>query len=172
MTTGNRVGRPLKFASPEELQEKIEAYFADCDPHWEEYEAWIDKKDSSGKPIITDGVVQQEFVTKKRLTKQKPYTITGLAVALDTTRETLLDYQDKDEFSDTIKKAKEKIHGYVESRLFDGQAAGPIFNLKNNYGWKDKYDFDNTNQPQKVLVEFVGDEAKEEDADSPTTEQD
>lgn len=31
-------GRPLKFESAEELQEKIDLYFKDCDPHIEDVE--------------------------------------------------------------------------------------------------------------------------------------
>lgn len=71
--------------------------------------------------------------------KERPYTISGLAYALNTNRQTLLDYQEKDEFTDTIKKAKAKIEQFVEERLFMGSnTAGVIFNLKNNYDWKDK----------------------------------
>ncbi len=74
--------------------------------------------------------------------KKKPYTITGLALALDTTRETLLDYRNKSEFaeySDSIKKAKQKCQNYAEECLFAGKnVAGVIFNMKNNYKWVDK----------------------------------
>jgi len=76
--------------------------------------------------------------------KKKPYTITGLALALDTTRETLLDYEERDEFSDTIKKAKLKCQAYAEEQLFTNRnTAGVIFNMVNNYGWKNKQDIDN-----------------------------
>ncbi len=75
--------------------------------------------------------------------KERPYTISGLAYALDTNRQTLLDYQEKDDFSDTIKKAKAKIEQFVEERLFVGNnTAGVIFNLKNNYNWKDKQEIE------------------------------
>jgi hypothetical protein len=84
---------------------------------------------------------------KKKDEEKKPYTITGLANALDTTRETLLDYENRDgEFSYTIKKAKSKVEEYVEDYLFTGKnQTGAIFNLKNNYkGWKDKNETDLT----------------------------
>ena len=71
--------------------------------------------------------------------KGKPYTITGLALALDTCRDTLLEYENRDKFADTIKKAKMKIHNYAEEACFFAKnPAGIIFNLKNNWGWKDK----------------------------------
>jgi hypothetical protein len=100
-------GRPLKFKSVEEMQEKIDRYFAECDE------------------------------------KGKPYTITGLALALDTTRELLLRYEEDENrpaFRDTVKKAKQKCQAYAEEQLFAGKGnvAGVIFNMKNNYGWRDK----------------------------------
>jgi len=132
-------GRPLKFQSVQELQTKIDAYFADCDPHMEEVTEWVQARDSKGQLKKDEhGLNYLVQVSHKVMTEQKPYTITGLALALDTSRETLLDYEDKAEFSDTIKKAKDKCHNYVEKSLLTGNPTGAIFNLKNNYGWKDK----------------------------------
>ena len=75
--------------------------------------------------------------------KKQPYTITGLALALDTTRETLLEYEGEvegreksEEYADTIKTAKLRCQNYAERMLYQIRAAGPIFALK-NYGWKD-----------------------------------
>lgn len=83
----------------------------------------------------------------------KPYTISGLAVALDTNRQTLLNYEKKGEFFDTIKKAKAKIEAWTEEQLFSGKAvAGVIFNLKNNYRWVDKIENTNTHEPLVVKV--------------------
>lgn len=67
-------------------------------------------------------------------------TITGLARALDLTRKGLLDYENKDnpQFGYTIKRAKIRVEEYLEQRLFEANATGSIFNLKNNFGWKDK----------------------------------
>ena len=53
--------------------------------------------------------------------KNRPLTITGLAVHLGTTRDTLLDYEGREEFSDTLKEAKEKIHNWTEEYLFTGK---------------------------------------------------
>lgn len=71
--------------------------------------------------------------------KQEPYTITGLCIALDICRDTLCEYAKKEEFSDTIKKAKLRVENYLEKHLItDNGTTGIIFNLKNNFGWKDK----------------------------------
>lgn len=72
-------------------------------------------------------------------TKEEPYTITGLALALDLTRQGLINYEEREEFVDTIKKAKLKVESYAEKQLFKGgNTAGVIFSLKNNYNWVDK----------------------------------
>jgi hypothetical protein len=88
-----------------------------------------------------------------------PYTVSGLALALGMTRETLLRYEEKDSFSDTIKRAKQKIEEYVETRLFvSGIATGVIFNLKNNFGWKDKQEIEQSGELNNTItVKFSGD---------------
>jgi len=69
----------------------------------------------------------------------EPYTITGICIALDICRDTLLEYMKNEEFSDTIKKAKLQVENYLEKQLIvERNATGIIFNLKNNFGWKDK----------------------------------
>lgn len=67
----------------------------------------------------------------------EPLTVTGLALALETTRETLMDYQEKDGYSDAIKRAKLKIENAYEKRLIARGNGGDIFALK-QFGWKDK----------------------------------
>ena len=113
----------------------------------------------AGRPV--------KFKSKKELEKkieayfkncderEIPYTITGMALWLDTTRRTVLDYEEKDKFSHTIKKAKLKIEGYAEKELFRhaGQIAGIIFNLKNNWDWVDKQEIDsNVNMKGRILL--------------------
>ena len=98
----------------------------------------------------------------------KPYTITGLAVALDTSRETLLDYGNKEEFSDTIKRAKVKIHKYAEEYLCSGKSAtGAIFNLKNNWGWKDKQEVEHSGEMTTIeKINYITPDGDNTKADS------
>lgn len=114
-------GRPPKFKSAKDIEDKANAFFAECDA------------------------------------KDEPYTITGLALALDTTRETLCDYGKKDEFSDAIKRAKMTVHAQVEKRLLSGAAAaGAIFYLKNNAGWDETHNHNHNGKMELSLVnEFV-----------------
>lgn len=104
-------GRPLKFRTPDELQEKIDAYFAD--------------------------------------TLKEEWTITGLAMALDTSRQTLLDYEERDEFTDAIKRAKLKVENGYEIDLKRHGRTGTIFALK-NFDWKDKTEQDITTKGEAI----------------------
>jgi len=83
--------------------------------------------------------------------KEKPYTITGLCLYLDIDRSTLLRYEEKEEYCNTIKRAKNKIENYVEEMSLIGKLnpTVSIFNLKNNFNWKDKTEIE-TNQNIKV----------------------
>jgi len=91
----------------------------------------------------------------------RPFTMSGLAIGLGTTRETLCQYRTEfgEDFSDAIKEAVEKCQNYAEERLFgSGQVAGVIFNLKNNYKWVDKQELDVGNSSP---VQYSIDELKE-----------
>jgi DNA-binding XRE family transcriptional regulator len=89
--------------------------------------------------------------------KKKPLTITGLALALDTSRETLLNYENDNptlsEYFDTIKKAKLMCQNFAEEFLFSGRnVVGAIFNLKNNYGWQEKQEIEHSGEIKENVV--------------------
>lgn len=80
-------------------------------------------------------------------------TISGLAYAIGTNRQTLLNYENclendklkkisetaKQAYTDIIKSAKCYIESRYEQSLFDrSKTTGAIFSLKNNFDWKDK----------------------------------
>lgn len=101
------------------------------------------------------------------INEEKPCTIQGLAIALNLSRQGLLDYNNKDQFFDVVNKARAKICNNVETMLFTGQpAAGPIFWLKNNAGYKDKQEVAHTGadgQPLTIVVHRGADRAQIED---------
>ena len=72
--------------------------------------------------------------------EDKPYTMSGLAFALDMDRKSLLNYSKDEMFFTTKKKAREKVEQQLEENALMGKANATftIFNLKNNYGWVDK----------------------------------
>ncbi|MBT4132293.1 MAG: hypothetical protein HOE44_16420 [Candidatus Marinimicrobia bacterium] len=108
------VGRPPKYSSVEELETLIEEYFHGDDAFM----------------IVGDGI------------KVHAPTVSGLAYHLDMSTEALRNYEQKGEFLATIKKAKQRVEIALEKRLGGTAPAGTIFNLKNNFGWKDKQEID------------------------------
>lgn len=117
------VGRPPKYKSKEEIEEKIEQYFRECEGEI--------LKDDDGKPILNK-------FGNPVIVGQKPLTVTGLALALGfATRKSLLEYQGKKEFVNTITRAKSVVEKYAEERLFDRDGSnGAQFSLRNNFkGW-------------------------------------
>lgn len=78
------------------------------------------------------------------------WTITGLALALDTCRDTLIEYTNKkEEFSDTIRKYKQMVHMSYEISLKRRGNSGDIFALK-NFGWKDDKGLDVTTKGNEI----------------------
>ena len=121
-----KVGRPPKYKSAEEIQKMIDKYFKECE----------------GKPLLDDeGNVLTDKHGNPVMLGMKPPTVTGLALALGfNSRQALLNYQGKEEFNDTITRAKAYVECYAEERLFDKDGAnGAKFSLANNFdGWKEK----------------------------------
>ena len=102
-------------------------------------------KHAGGRPLNWKTVEELQPLIDKYfddcIKDKEPFTITGLALALKTGRETLLDYEHKrgDKFSDAIKEAKLRCQNYAEKYLYSGkQVAGAIFNLSANYKWENK----------------------------------
>jgi hypothetical protein len=148
----NEGGRPLKYKNVEEMQKLIDAYFDSC---YEEI--WVNDKVKGWIPVLDRfGNVRKEQV--------KPFSVTGLALAIGTSRETLLEYQNREEFIDAIKAAKLRIESYAEESLYTlKNPAGVIFSLKNNYGWKDKQDIEVTNGDAATSIQAARERAKKID---------
>lgn len=121
-----KAGRPPKYKNKEEIEERIEQYFKDCEGHVLTDEEGNTIYNKYGYPMIID---------------RKPLTITGLALALGfASRQALLNYQGKQEFNDTITRAKSRVEQYAEERLFDKDgSSGAQFSLRNNFkGWNEE----------------------------------
>lgn len=94
----------------------------------------------------------------------EPITITGLALALDTSRETLCNYEEKEEYFDTIKRAKLRVQHAYEKRLVRRGNGGDIFALK-NFGWVDKTEVDSKLVLKQALVGFDDGAGESNDTD-------
>ena len=132
MAKKKSVGRPPKFKNKEEMQEKIDNYFKECEGEVLKNEDGSIFTDKNGMPVIVGA---------------RPLTMSGLANALGfSSRQSLLNYEGKKEFMDTIMRARARVEQYTEERLFDKNSAnGAKFSLANNFeGWKEKQEVEVT----------------------------
>ena len=112
-----KAGQPPKYKTPEELQLNIDKYF----------DEGVDTKS------VLVGKKGEQTVTKIPIP-----TITGLCYYLGfSSRQSFYDYQEREEFSYTIKRARLFIEKEYEMQLQVGNTVGAIFALK-NMGWMDK----------------------------------
>lgn len=111
-----RIGRPPKYKTPEQMQKAIDAYFKDCPDQAE---------------VFVGGEIGV-------ITVPSP-TITGLALYLGfCDRFSMYEYEQRPEFTDTIKNARARMVNIYEQNVTHGKnPSGAIFMLK-NFGYSDK----------------------------------
>lgn len=145
-------GRPPKYETPEEMQRIIDLYFDACKINR------LVKFADGDEELLLSGYSDEDKEIISYVESYAP-TVSGLAYTLGMSRQALLDYSNKDQFLDTVKRAKQRIEVYLESNLYGQAVTGTIFNLKNNFGWKDKSDHEFTGPnggPVQTQVTFVG----------------
>ena len=117
-------GQPMKYKTVEELQEAIDNYFT------------VDA-------FMTNSSGESEYLP----------TMAGLALSLDVDRRTIVNYSHNEAYFPTIRKAKAKIESFIETRLYGNNVTGCIFNLKNNFDWKDKQEVETKDTTHEVTDE-------------------
>ncbi len=141
----NKGGRPLKFGTVEELQEAIDNYFEKCDVG-----------------VLTE-VYDRKNQEFRSYLQKTPYSITGLALALHTSRRVLCEYGLKDEYSNAIMRAKLFCENWVEIQALRGNLPSGIvcFMLK-NYEWKDKCEIVSAITERRLIINRWKEEVKHE----------
>lgn len=105
------------------------------------------------RPLKYDTPEKLQTAVDLYFDKEEKPTLAGLAYELGINRQTLYNYENKDQFLDIIKKARERVEASYEGRLIYGSnPTGVIFALK-NMGWKDKQEVDNR-YPDGVILNF------------------
>ena len=124
-------GRPPLYETAEEVQLIIDKYFNKC---------FVEKLDEDGNKLM-DRNGDPVYI------QHKPFTMSGLAFELGMTRQTLLDYSKKDEFSYTIMRARQIVEIFTEEGLFRKETVnGSKFSLINNFDrWNEKQKVEQTN---------------------------
>lgn len=97
---------------------------------------------TGNKEIVKQKLDKYFDICKKQ---KKIPSMTGLAMHLKTTRQRIINYQHTDEFGDLLAHAKLRCENFLEEQMIKGTPpTGIIFILKNNYGWKDRVEVDQT----------------------------
>lgn len=138
-------GRPLKYDDPDELQRAIDQYFDDCD-----------------QEIIVKQHPHSKGITEVKT--PKPYTMAGLARALNIDRDTLNNYKKYDRFFGVIMRARDKVHEQNLSLALLGCHDSKIaaLNLASNYGYATKKDVDITdNSTIQAVLDALPDDIRE-----------
>jgi len=87
-----------------------------------------------------------------------PPSVSGLCLDLNISRKTWAKYCAEDGYKDVCDQAKLRIEAYLTEQLNERKKnlAGIIFNLQNNYGWREKKDI--TGETSNVVkIDFEGD---------------
>lgn len=76
--------------------------------------------------------------------KEQPYLITGLALALGFhSRKQMGEYEQREEYRNVVKRCRMIVESNYESRLFGNSPTGAIFGLK-NMDWSDKQEVEHS----------------------------
>ena len=132
------MARPRKIKSVEELQEKIDEYFASCEGDL--------LRDKDGNPVLNKH--DEPVYTGKKMP-----TMTGLALSLGLSgRSALLNYKGRKGFLNAIERARARVEAAAEEALFTREGSqGARFTLACNFGWREKAEEDKATGVAVVL---------------------
>lgn len=112
--------------TPEEFAEKAAKYFADCDKPY--FSPDCEKCRKSGSDADCRGCPKR---------KCRPYTLSGLCLALGITKREFGALRGNRRFCDEVEMAMLKIEAFIEEGGFSGEISGTLAlaDLKENFGW-------------------------------------
>ncbi len=109
-----------------------------------------------GRPLKFESVEELDSLIEKYFihceTTEEIPDVEGLALFLDTTRDLLWDYQKIEMFSDTIKRAKNRLFANKKQLAMKGKMPPAIFIFDsiNNHGYSNKQEFDHTTKGESI----------------------
>ena len=114
------------------------------------------KKRSVGKPLkfATPEKMRVAIDAYLERTPEDELTVTGLALAIGTNRQVLMDYEKREGYAPIVKVAKCIIENSYEIALRKRGKAGDIFALK-NFGWKDTFAWGGDENMPPTRIEIV-----------------
>jgi hypothetical protein len=159
MADVNKIGRPKKFKSVAELDKAIQYYFNSITKSSLAFDTIINGyEDEEKKKPIYEQIPRLNNANEQieRMEYLEIPSITGLCLSVGLTRETWSQYSKQKAFSDSIKRAKATIEKYNIEQLYVPKiATGVIFNLKNNFEWRDQQDLNHSGSLSVQIVDDV-----------------
>lgn len=137
-----QAGRPKKYTRPRDLQEAVDQYFdaiSRTQPiYLEEQEVQNDRGET---------MIQRVYF--------RPPSISGLCLHLGIDKKTWQNYKNRKGFDKVVEGAKAQMEAYLEEQLLTREKSvqGIIFNLQNNYGWKQKQEVEIGENTRQQLAE-------------------
>ena len=143
------MGAPKKY-TPEKLKREVRKYFRSITREVTLTEQIpTDQRDRNGHVIFETRKVCNALGQEVKVTEYlTPPTVGALAEFLGIHRDTWHEYCGQPEFSDTTTYALGRIHAYLERELLTRQGKdlkGVLFNLENNFGYKQRMELTNDN---------------------------
>ena len=145
-----KVGRPRKYETAKQLRAAVERYFAaityerDTIIHRREL-----TEDEKGNPIvkeIPEILLDKQGEPVKEIVYLEEPSVAGLRLYLGISKSLWASYADNEEMAPVVALVRDRMEARLEELLTTRNSVqGVVFNLKNNYGWKDKQEVTQTN---------------------------
>lgn len=141
------MARPKKY-SDKAFEEAVAAYFKSIS-------GMREARNGIGQPILNDAgapIMVRVYAV--------PPTISGLCLFLDIDRSTWQNYGDAEsepKKATVVRSARARIEAYLEEQLLTREKSvqGIIFNLQNNYGWKNKTEVEIGEETRRSAIEHM-----------------
>jgi len=141
-------GRPKKYTK-KSLERAVDGYFASIS-------RTVDALDGHGRPMRNDAgdpIRVTEYV--------RPPSVGGLCLYLGIDRSTWQNYADRElhpELAEITAYARVRMEAYLEEQLLtrEKNVQGLIFNLQNNYGWREKREVELGGETRRTVAESTG----------------
>lgn len=140
-----KAGRPRKYKSGRALMSAVERYFRSIS-------RTVKASEESGRTILNDDGKPIEIIEYVR-----PPCISGLCLYLGIDRSTWSNYKADPEYGEAYALARERVEAYLEEQLLTRRKGiqGIIFNLQNNYGWRQRQDITSGDSKLDVNIEII-----------------
>lgn len=137
-----KVGRPMVYKSAKALKDAVERYFNSIS-------RTATVTDPMGEPLLNDNGEELQTIRYVR-----PPALSSLCLALGIDKKTWINYGDPDlhpDFAPIVSWARGFMEAYLEEELNTrDKVSGIIFNLTNNYGWRQKNEVELGEETRKV----------------------